>query len=217
MSFSQRTGVCERTSSCDLDCSFLRAFLLWPQLISVDDAISLEKVRHGHATDIFRLVSHNRAHLEEWMPWVKATKSALDTEKFITDAVAGELRGSEIHYAIRYVDRIVGLIGFPKIDAAHHSAWLGFWLEAASQGKGIVTSGIRQLIVEGSSREGLVEFFGACGGGNRRSKAVFKRLGFRIVSTQKSGEWLNGAWIEHEVYKIDIDSFETKASELRPG
>ena len=103
------------------------------------DDVRLVLLEPRHAEPLFRVVDQNRAHLRRWLPWVDATRSVDDTLAFIrhTQRQFGENDG--VQTAILAGGEIAGMIGHVRIDWPHRTAYLGYWLAEAHQGRGIMT------------------------------------------------------------------------------
>ena len=51
--------------------------------IKIDTAISLELLDKKHTTATFELITTNRHHLREWLPWVDNMRSIDNFEAYI--------------------------------------------------------------------------------------------------------------------------------------
>jgi ribosomal-protein-serine acetyltransferase len=142
----------------------------------------------------------NRAYLRQWLPWLDRTRQVADTRGFIE----GALRQSEANQGFQAVilvgGRIVGLVGFHRIDWANHSTSLGYWLAEAYQGRGLVSASCRALIDHGFAALNLHRIVIACAPANTRSRAIPERLGFVHEGRLRDAEWLYDHYVDHEIY-----------------
>ena len=178
---------------------------MWPAKISVEPSFVLEKLNRRHAVELFDLVDENRRYLGRWLPWAGQTTVTFDTESFIREAEMGARKNTEVHYAIRYKDEIVGVVGLAKIDATTKIGVMGFWLSERWQGFGLMTKACRRLIREAFLRHHLHKIEIKCGVENAKSRGVAERLSFHLDRVAKAAEIIGDVLIDHVVYSLSAD------------
>lgn len=171
-----------------------------------DTELSLFEVRHAPA--LFALTDANRASLRQWLPWLDATQSVEDTRAFILGALRqyGENRGFQA--GIWYRGELAGCIGYHDIDWANRSVELGYWLGAAFQGHGLVTSACRALVTHAFRDLGLNRVTIRCATGNTRSCAIPERLGFKREGVLRQAERLYDQYVDLAVYSCLADEWQ---------
>ena len=87
----------------------------------------------------FAAVERNREYLRQWLPWVDYTRTADDLRHFISrvqtqfDANQGPQAGIWVN------GQFSGSLGCHAIDWANRNSSIGFWVDAAQQGQGLIT------------------------------------------------------------------------------
>ncbi|PTY03624.1 hypothetical protein DB346_07070 [Verrucomicrobia bacterium LW23] len=177
---------------------------MFSRQLSDDIAISLSIPQF--ADELFALTDRNRAFLKQWLPWLDGTTSAKDTRSFLMHQLGLFARGEGLHVTIFYKGAIAGVAGFNSIDRANGIAYVGYWLGNEYTGKGIMTVVVRDLITIARDFCGAQRVDIRCATGNKRSRAIPERLGFTHEGTLRRAERLYGAWVDHEVYALLLDS-----------
>jgi ribosomal-protein-serine acetyltransferase len=105
-------------------------------------------------------------------------------------------------FGLWWKDRLVGVAGFNWIDAANHSGALGYWLDGAAEGHGLMTAAVSALLRHGFRSLGLNRIEIRAGIRNRRSRAIPEHLGFRREGTLRQAEWVSGRYVDHAIYGL---------------
>ncbi len=169
---------------------------------SIDENTTLALVEMRDADELFALVDASRMYLREWLPWVDASVSVEDTKAFVHAAQQQYARGDGFQCCIRYKGKIVGIIGFHRVDRFHKNTEIGYWLAEEYQGRGIMTACCRSF-VDFAFREykpHRVEIRVAVE--NQKSRAIPERLGFTHEGTLHESEWVNDHFVDGAVYAM---------------
>jgi ribosomal-protein-serine acetyltransferase len=166
----------------------------------VDDRIELRLLELRHAGDLFALASRNRAHLEEWLPWIHDTTKVEDTERFLRGALKQHSTNDGFHAGIWHDGELCGTVGLHKIDWTNRSVSLGYWVSLHKQGHGIVTRATRAVVEHCFEELDLFRVEIRCGLENHRSRAVPVRLGFQQEGVLRAGQWLGDRFSDIVVY-----------------
>src|SRR5919108_3513264 len=105
------------------------------------DGCELRVLEQGDAQELHRLVEGNRAHLARWMPWA-ADQTLERTAAFIQTAQQRLADNNGFEVGIVLDGEIVGAAGFPGVDWIARSTSLGYWLDEAHQGRGLMTRAV---------------------------------------------------------------------------
>jgi ribosomal-protein-serine acetyltransferase len=143
----------------------------WP----LDDEAVVRTFVVEDSDELARVIDANAERLDRWFPWVEASREPAGALGFIERSLASEtdLEGNGI-----WVDgSIVGAIGL-SVNTAWQAGELGYWLDEASEGRGLVTRACRLFIDHsfGVLRLNRMQIHAAAA--NERSRAVAERLGF---------------------------------------
>jgi ribosomal-protein-serine acetyltransferase len=168
--------------------------------LGVAPGIELRQFEMRDAETLFAVADRNRAYLREWLPWVDRTHSADE----IRDYIAARLEQLEAHQgpnaAISLNGEIAGAVGCHPIDWANRHCSIGYWIDAACQGKGLMTRCCAALIGYLFEEMALHRVTIQCGVGNRKSCAIPERLGFTREGLMREAEWVNDRWVDLVVW-----------------
>lgn len=156
--------------------------------------------RESHA--LFALTDKNRSHLRRWLPWLDRNTSAEDTRRFVEGTRERYANREALEAGLFHADRLVGMVGFNTVDWSARRAEIGYWLDADSQGKGLITRACSALIEFGFVDFDLNRVEIRCATGNARSRAVPERLGFACEGIMRQVEWLYDHFEDHALYAL---------------
>ena len=169
-------------------------------MFRIDDSIALRVLRDDDARELFALTDANRAFLRVWLPWLDAVTEEADTASFIEVTSAQREAGRGPTFAILERGAIVGIVGFRPIDRVNRVGEIGYWLAAASQGRGIMTKCCRFVVRYAFLTLDLNRVEIASATGNLSSRAIPERLGFKLEGVLRAREDLYGTFVDHAVY-----------------
>jgi ribosomal-protein-serine acetyltransferase len=112
------------------------------------------------------------------------------------------LRGVTAAYLVLDRARIAGMVGLHEIDWSNRNLMLGYWLAPEAQGRGLITRGCERLLELAFGAWKLERAVIRVAVGNRRSAKVAHRLGFALEGIERHGQWLNGRFVDLEVYSL---------------
>ncbi|MCC6462251.1 MAG: GNAT family N-acetyltransferase [Saprospiraceae bacterium] len=170
--------------------------------LHIDADTVLEPLAVHHAEPLFQLVEANRAHLRSWLTWVDHMQSPGHFERFIKGAQERAAARQESSFLLIYKNEIAGRAGIYQLDHQNQTGALGYWLGAAFQGKGLVSSACRRLLAHGFEELQLNRLEIRCGTGNLKSKAVPERLGFTLEGIVRQGEKLHDSFIDLFLFSL---------------
>ena len=167
----------------------------------LDQRSYLRPLEESDAEELYAAIVANRDYLETWMPW--AAKQTLEgTLEFIRASrrLLGENQGFQA--AIVEDDRIVGVLGFHRLDWENRSTSIGYWIAEAAQGRGTVTRAVAALTDHAFRVWNLnrIEIHAAVD--NERSRAIARRLGFEQEGVLRQAERVGGRFVDHVLYAI---------------
>jgi ribosomal-protein-serine acetyltransferase len=167
---------------------------------SVDNDICLRLLEPRHATALFALVVANRSYLREWMPWLDSSVAEADLLAFIKRTQKQWADDAGFAAGIWYQGTLAGVIGHNRIDWDSRISFIGYWLAAPFQGKGIMTRSCRAVINHAFDELNLNRIDIRCAVENHKSRAIPERLGFRQEGVIRQAEWLYDHYVDHVVY-----------------
>jgi RimJ/RimL family protein N-acetyltransferase len=147
----------------------------FPEIIK-DGDIELRRVAPTFelAKELLEIVDRNRARLARWLPWVDGIKTPEDEYGGLK-----HIYEKEWAYFIFQNGKIVGSVGFVERDEKSKSLEIGYWLDQAVSGRGIMTRVVKMLedMVFGLGNEwNRIQI--KCDALNEKSQNVAKRCGY---------------------------------------
>ncbi len=175
--------------------------LATPNELVIAPDLALREVTVEDAEAIYTLIDTYRAYLREWLPFIDYSNSVKDTRAFLQSVTAEDNHTDQV-FAIIYLERIVGIIGYKAIDLLNHKLEIGYWLGEPYQGKGLMVRSCSALIQHAFMNMGINRIQIKVGTGNYKSSNIAKSLGFTIEGVERDGEYLNDQFIDLEVYSL---------------
>lgn len=146
--------------------------------------------------------SANDARISRWLrdafPY---PYSLADAKKFIN--FAQNICESELNFAIVAEGKAVGGISLTRQpDVYRRSAELGYWLNPACWGRGVMTEAVRRACAEGFARWNIVRIFAEPFAGNAASRRVLEKCGFALEGVKKRSVYKNGEYSDSCMYAL---------------
>jgi ribosomal-protein-serine acetyltransferase len=182
------------------------------RLIQLDEHTHLRTMREEDAEEFFAVIDRNRGRLREWLPWAVADYSIDHTREWLRRQTAEMANHETLGMTIRHHGAICGAIGLHKIDWPNRNSAIGYWLDEAHQGKGIMTSACRAILSEAFDNLGLHRIEIRCATWNHRSSAIPKRLEFVEEGILKQAEWVHDRWLDLRVYSMLVHDWKARAA-----
>jgi ribosomal-protein-serine acetyltransferase len=161
----------------------------------------------GDAQELFDMVERNRERLRPWMIWEQATTAVDDTRAFIERALAAETdqEGNGI-----WLDGVlVGGVGL-AIDTLANSGEIGYWIDGAHEGTGIITRVCIRFFDFAFDELGLHRMELRAASTNERSRAVAERLGMTLEGVARDGIRVADGYLDSCVYGILEDGWRAR-------
>jgi ribosomal-protein-serine acetyltransferase len=169
--------------------------------------IEMRQFEVRDAEVVFTVADRNREYLRQWLPWVDQTYSAAQVKDFIIRTLAQYHANQGPNTGIWVGGQLAGSVGCHHIDWANRSCSLGYWLDSACQGQGVITRCCASMIdyLFGDLRLHRVVI--QCGTGNTKSCAIPQRLGFTREGVLREAEWVNDRWIDLVVWSMLMEEW----------
>lgn len=167
--------------------------------LQITDDSHLRLLEEDDAQELHALIEANRAQLARWLPWAKS-QSFEDTLGFIRNSRSQARENDGFQAAIVLDGGIFGMVGYPGVDWANRWTRVGYWLDEARQGRGIMTAAVRLLVDHALMVWQLNRVEIHISVENRRSRAIPERLGFREEGTLRQAQMVGGGYLDCVVY-----------------
>ncbi|MFT8323558.1 MAG: GNAT family protein, partial [Bacillus sp. (in: firmicutes)] len=147
------------------------------QLI-VDNTINLRLLEIHEATSAFQLIDQNRMYLKEWLPWVDQIISPYQYHSIIPQWHQQFIENNGFEAGIFFNEKLVGMISLQQVDWKNRQASIGYFLDEASQGKGIMQKTVISVLNYAFYYLHLNRIEIRCCLNNIKSMAIQERLQF---------------------------------------
>ncbi len=158
--------------------------------LPIRQGVVLRRLAVHDAEELFALIDANRSYLREWLTFLDGVTAPAGLSQFLGDAVAGYENGTSQRFALSVEGAIRGIVSLECILPQPRRAKIGYWQCESMQGKGLVTSAVRELLRYGFEERNLnlIEIRAATE--NHKSRAVAERLGMSLDGILRQREWL---------------------------
>lgn len=147
--------------------------------LRLDDELALRLRERHHARELYERIDAERDHLVAGtLTWARDT-TLEDAERMVVQGLDQFRRGDGWQADLCWRGRPVGSLGLHFLDGPGGSTEVGYWIERACEGRGVVTRAMRGLHRHFFEGRGLEHVAIGTVRGNDRSEAVVRRLGYR--------------------------------------
>ncbi|MCO4762185.1 MAG: GNAT family N-acetyltransferase [Myxococcales bacterium] len=149
----------------------------------------------------FAAVSADRERLQHWLPWVPAIDTEEAERTFLEKVVRWWDEDAQFHWLMfdKETFAYIGIIGPHRVEWAHGTVELGYWLVADFEGEGrmseAVTAVEKTLFAMGFHR---IEI--RCSANNARSAAIPNRLGYTLDGTLRENRVEHGQRTDTQIW-----------------
>jgi ribosomal-protein-serine acetyltransferase len=180
--------------------------------IQVNEDIQLHLLEERHVEYYFALIERNKEYLQKWIA-VEAYEGSVETLRaYVKQRLIHFVNGEGYHLGIWYQDALVGLLDY-RLDSRRNSVELGYWLDAAMQGKGVVTLVCRTMVQHAFEEHQVHKVVISCATDNTRSRAVAERLGFVQEGILRQADRLHGRYVDGVFYGLLVDEWHAQAAQ----
>ena len=147
---------------------------------------------------------HNQKFLTPYEPtWPKDCLSIGYFKRRLERQRQERRAGRGAFFFLHHNHKIIGGLNLNNIQmgAARH-ATLGYWIDEALQGQGLMREAIGRVVEFGFDDLKLRHFNAACLPNNNRSIQLLLRLGFEKEGYAKKYLQINGQWRDHQLFGL---------------
>jgi ribosomal-protein-serine acetyltransferase len=170
--------------------------------LKIDSQLELRSARPEHAQAFADLVVSNHDSLRQYLPAVTQVDSLEVAQEHMAHCMkeAEALELLEIH--IFFEDQLCGAIRLNYFEHHNKKVSLGYLLDTAHQGKGLVGKSARVMIDFAFNELQLNRIELRCVPENQASVKVAERLGFIREGNLRQTEMLDHGLVDHFVYSL---------------
>lgn len=160
-------------------------------VLDLGDGLRTRALTSEDAVAHLALIERDRPALGQWLGWAQRIATPEDAAAFL---VRGEMRAVEDGLpwvGIWSDDVLVGGVLWLPVERPLMATEVGYWLDSAAGGRGIMTRTLQPLLDRALDDVGLRRVGLQAGVGNTASRRVAERLGFTFEGVRRSA-WLVG-------------------------
>jgi ribosomal-protein-serine acetyltransferase len=185
--------------------------------LDLGDGLRTARLRREHADEHLALVERDRAALSRWLGWAGMATPG-DARDFLA---RGERREAEdgLPWIGLWLDgRLVGGVLWMPVERPVMATSVGYWLDSAVGGRGLMTRSLQALIDVALDARSLRRLGLEAAVGNTASRRVAERLGFTFEGVKRSAGMVGDRVDDHAVYSLLVtDPRPWHAAVPRPG
>ena len=170
------------------------------EIIPVTQDIELRAVEERYTADLHNLVVKNRVFLQTAFDWAQHVGSEEDTRRNVQSNQMLHQRGYAKMFLIFKDDALVGVLSFNTIEPTNKAGYIGYWLDEAHQGQGILSQSLQAFMRYYAKRGEIRRFVIKCRVANQQSNSVAVRNGFTLEGCLREAEYLNGRFDDVNIY-----------------
>lgn len=165
------------------------------------DRLLFRRVTEHDAKEILELRSDPDTMKYIPRPLLKNTEDALEHYKIINDAIENN---TSINWGVTLKGnpKLLGIIGFYRIQPEHYRAEIGYMILPEFQGKGIVTESIQTLLKYAFNEMNLHSVEAVIDPDNLASERVLQKCNFIKEAHFKENEFFDGKFWDSVIYSI---------------
>jgi ribosomal-protein-serine acetyltransferase len=176
----------------------------------VDDEIVLRAFLDDDAQAVFDCAVGNLEHLRAFLHWMSPDYSIETAREFITTSREAVSERKGLPLGIFRRRDFIGSVGLVRFVWAPRKSEIGYWVDKANEGKGIVSSACKVLIEYAFGELGLNRIEIRCSAENVRSAAIPERLGVKKEGVLRQSEWRSGRLHDYAIYGLLADEWRVR-------
>ncbi len=176
------------------------------------NGVKLRQVDQDDAPALFTLYANNRDRFRPWFRWAPTVTTTGEVRRAIADWTNLYRNTGGLTCVIERNHAIVGMAYMVRVTRDHGRVELGYWLDQAATGQGLVTSACRVLIDHAFNELHANRIDLRAALENEPSQGVARRLGFVRESVTQAARQVNGAMVDVVSYRLLRDEWEAAPS-----
>lgn len=165
------------------------------------ERIILDRLNNKDIQEVFELRSNPEIMKFIPRPLAKNHEDALEHIKIINDKIEDN---TGINWSIRLKEnpKLLGIIGFYRLQPENYRAEIGYMLSADYHGKGIIPEAVNRLIKFGFEDLKLHSIEAVIDPENHASEKVLQKCGFVKEAHLKESEFWEGKFLDKVIYSL---------------
>ena len=195
--------------------------------LPIDEDILVRTLHPDDAEDLFQLLERNRSRLRPWIHPSALPETAMAARQFTMECFLNSMENPmaamadypdyyqkldhflpplnpALEMGIWVNGVLAGEIVLGRLQDSFTTAEIGYWIDAESEGRGIITRCVSALTDYAIENMGIGRFVIGCAVDNIRSRAVPERLGYRLLGIVPDGEIVGDFVYDRAVFGIQV-------------
>lgn len=182
--------------------------------VDLGDGVVMRQIRYADAEALMPVYERNRERLRPWLRWEQGIKTVGDVRDGIAQWTEATAERDELTVVLESSAGLIGMLFICSHNVKNRRMELGYWVDGAHEGRGLVTRGCRELIRYGFERMGVARVELTCQAVNTRSRAVAERLGFTLEAELKHWQLFpDGRFVDVLLYRLLREEWTPEASQ----
>lgn len=173
--------------------------------IKVTEDIVLYAAHECFVPALHQLVLKNRDWLQQTLNWPQSVASEADSRRNMLSNVMLHERGYAKMFLLFTRGELAGVLSFNAIEPQNKTGYIGYWIDEAQQGKGLLSAALQAFINYYADRGEVRRFVIKCRTANLPSNRVAQRNGFLLEGCLRQAEFLNGEYHDQNIYARILD------------
>lgn len=165
------------------------------------ERLILRRITNDDANEIFELRSNPETMKYIPRPLVKTTEDALEHVAMIEEKIVTNV-GINWGITLKGNSKVLGIIGYYRIQPENHRAEIGYMLFPDFHGKGIISEALKRLIAYGFDDLKLHSIEAVIDPENAASEKVLQKCGFVKEAHLKEAEFYEGKFLDKVIYSL---------------
>ncbi|MEM6801838.1 MAG: GNAT family protein [Bacteroidota bacterium] len=178
--------------------------------LPVSDKVYLRGLYLQDVEFLHQLLSANREHLDNFLPWLNRLETVDHVRDFVKRARYKDIYEGRWVYGIVFDEVLVGMIDFNDGKINESEIAVGYWLSKDYQGKGIMTRSVQTCVDYLFGEESVNKILIKVALGNDKSMGIPNRLDFKWDGVDVGGGKLKGEKVDLVVYSLDRPTWEAR-------
>lgn len=165
------------------------------------DRLILRRITNDDVNEVFELRSNPETMKYIPRPLVKTTEDALEHIAMIEEKIV-ENTGINWGITLKGNPKVLGIIGYYRLQPENYRAEIGYMLLPEFHGKGIITEAVNRLITYGFNNLKLHSIEAVIDPENFASEKVLQKCHFIKEAHLKESEFYDGKFLDKVIYSL---------------
>jgi ribosomal-protein-alanine N-acetyltransferase len=165
------------------------------------ERLILRRITNDDVNEVFELRSNPETMKYIPRPLVKTTEDALEHVAMIEEKITSNI-GINWGITLKGDSRVLGIIGYYRMQPENYRAEIGYMLLPEYHGKGIIPEAVNRLIAYGFNDLKLHSIEAVIDPENFASEKVLQKCGFVKEAHLKEAEFYEGRFLDKVIYSL---------------